>query len=70
MEENKMHVRLQCSAHIVLSGLVDPVKEVSRLEKKMTALAGTADKLEKAAKVNWHLHSLLENDDSWQEVAS
>ena len=44
--------RLQCSAHIVLAGLVDPAKEVSRLEKKMAALVGTADKLEKAAKVS------------------
>ena len=44
-------LRLQCSAHIVLAGLVDPEKEVSRLEKKRAALAGTADKLEKAAKV-------------------
>ena len=43
---------MQCSAHIVLAGLVDPAKEVSRLEKKMAALVGTADKLEKAAKVS------------------
>jgi len=42
----------KCSAHIVLAGLVDPAKEVSRLEKKMAALAATADKLEKAAKVD------------------
>ena len=42
---------LQCSAHIVLAGLVDPAKEVSRLEKKMAVLVGTADKLDKAAKV-------------------
>lgn len=50
MSFNK-YLDLQCSAHIVLAGLVDPAKEVSRLEKKMAALAGTADKLEKAAKV-------------------
>ena len=49
--KHNLTIALQCSAHIVLAGLVDPVKEVSRLEKKKAVLAGTADKLEKAAKV-------------------
>ncbi len=40
----------KCSAHIVLTGLIDPAKEVGRLEKKRSVLAATVDKLEKAAK--------------------
>ena len=51
--------RLQCSAHIVLAGLVDPAKEVSRLEKKMAALAATADKLEKASKASFSWEKII-----------
>jgi valyl-tRNA synthetase len=42
----------KCSAHIVLTGLIDPVKEVGRLEKKKTILSATVEKLEKAVKVD------------------
>merc|ERR1712106_841806 len=39
------------SAHLVLRGLIDPVKEVEKLEKKRIALLSTIEKLEKAASV-------------------
>ena len=35
----------------MLKGLIDPVKEVEKLNKKKTALQGTVDKLKKAMEV-------------------
>ena len=35
----------------MLKGLIDPVKEVEKLNKKKTALQGTVDKLKKAIEV-------------------
>ena len=39
------------SAHLLLKGLIEPAKEVEKLEKKKTALATTIEKLKKAAAV-------------------
>jgi len=39
------------AAHLMLKGLIDPVKEVEKLNKKKTALQGTVDKLKKAIEV-------------------
>ena len=36
------------SAHLVLKGIVDPVKEVEKLEKKKAALASQLEKLAKS----------------------
>ena len=42
---------LQVSAHLLLKGLIDPVKEVEKLEKRRSALLVSIDKLRKAAEV-------------------
>jgi len=39
------------SAHLVLRGLIDPAKEVEKLDKKRSALVGTIEKLMKAMSV-------------------
>ena len=41
----------QVAAHLMLKGLIDPAKEVEKLNKKKTALQGTVDKLKKAMEV-------------------
>ena len=41
----------KCSANLVLKGLIDPVKELEKLEKKQQLLKTQVDKLKKAAEV-------------------
>jgi hypothetical protein len=39
------------SVHLMLRGLIDPAKEVEKLDKKRSALLASIDKLRKAAEV-------------------
>ena len=41
----------KCTAHLMLKGIIDPVKEAEKLAKKRTTLMGQIDKLKKSMQI-------------------